>query len=293
MKQLNEVGHTLGVLTEITRQITSRPCPHAIHPSYYPPHSNHPSPNALPLSASGLLDLVQQPNQDDRRASPDSRTANMPLSETIELDDGGERLYSYPAPLVLMKSLLHQAKGLLTDSDQQGEDHENRRIRAVRGLQDPVARATLQRKLDEFPFNSPYREFVPSSDMSPITTPPRLMVNLFVDGYLRNINSRTPIFNESRLHNAIDAHYSDKQLQDSRARALILNNIILLELSLEIQSGRASRSASRVPNDDILPSFLRNCDRAISNLDAFMAPNLVSLQALMTLVGSRTPPIPD
>ncbi|KAI8946804.1 hypothetical protein F4801DRAFT_41702 [Xylaria longipes] len=275
MKQLNEVGHTLGVLTEITRQITSRPCPHAIHPSYYPSHSNHASP--------GLLDFVQQPSQDDHRASSDSRAANMPLSETIELDRGGERLYSYPAPLVLMKSLLRQAKALLADSDQQGEDQESRRTKPARRLQDPVAIATLQRKLDEFPFNSPYREYVPSSDMSPITTPPRLMVNLFVDGYLRNINTRTPIFNESRLHHAIDAHYSDKHLQDSRARALILNNIILLELSLEIQTGRASSSTSRVPNDDILPSFLRNCDRAISNLDVFMAPNIVSLQALMTL----------
>ncbi|KAI0468361.1 hypothetical protein F4859DRAFT_524612 [Xylaria cf. heliscus] len=283
MKQLNEVGHTLGVLTEITRQITSRPCPHASNPSYYPSHSNHASPNTLPLSASRLLDFVQQPSEDDRRASPDYRAANMPLSETIEVDHGGERLYSYPAPLVLMKSLFHQAKGLLDDSDQQGEDNENMTTNAARGLQGPVARATLQRKLDDFPFNSPYREFVPSSDMSPITTPPRLMVNLFVDGYLRNINTRTPIFNESKLHYAIEAHYSDKQLQDSRARALILNNIILLELSLEIQTGRASRSTSRVPNDDILPSFLRNCDRAINNLDAFMAPNIVSLQALMTL----------
>ncbi|KAI1749202.1 hypothetical protein F4782DRAFT_542333 [Xylaria castorea] len=283
MKQLNDVGHTLGVLTEITRQITSRPCPHAIHPSYYTPQSNHTSPDALPLAASGLLDFVQQSSQDDRRASFDPRAANMPPSETIELDHGGERLYSYPAPLVLMKSLLHQAKGLLTDSDQQGEGQESRRTKAACGLQDPMARATMQRKLDDFPFNSPYRDFVPSGDMSPITTPPRLMVNLFVDGYLRNINTRTPIFNESKLHNAIDAHYSDKQPHDSRARALILNNIILLELSLEIQTGRASRSTSRVPNDDILPSFLRNCDRAISNLDAFMAPNIVSLQALMTL----------
>ncbi|TRX91236.1 hypothetical protein FHL15_007841 [Xylaria flabelliformis] len=283
MKQLNDVGHTLGVLTEITRQITSRPCPHATHPPYYTPQSNHTSPDALPLSAAGLLDFVQQPSQDDHRASFDPRATNMPPSETIELDHGGERLYSYPAPLVLMKSLLHQAKGLLADSDQQGEGQENRRTRASCGLQDPMARATMQRKLDDFPFNSPYQDFIPSGDTSPITTPPRLMVNLFVDGYLRNINTRTPIFNESKLHNAIDAHYSDKQLQDSRARALILNNIILLELSLEIQTGRASRSTSRVPNDDILPSFLRNCDRAISNLGAFMSPNIVSLQALMTL----------
>ncbi|KAI3331983.1 hypothetical protein HD806DRAFT_176173 [Xylariaceae sp. AK1471] len=281
IKQLSDVGHTLGVLTEITRQITARPCSHAIHPSY-PPHSNYTSHDALPLSASGLLDFVQHPSQDDCYASPDSQAVNKPISEIIELDHGGERLYSYPAPFVLIKSLLHQANGLLGDSDQQGKDHESGKIQGARGLQDPAARVTLRRKLDSFPFNLPYREFVASSDMSPITAPPHPIVNLFVDGYLRNINTRTPIFNDAMLHHAIDAYYSDKQLQDSGAHALIINNIILLELSLVIQTARASRS-TRVTNDDILPSFLRNCDRAIGNLDAFMAPSIVNLQALMTL----------
>ncbi|KAI0412188.1 hypothetical protein F5X98DRAFT_355526 [Xylaria grammica] len=283
LKQLNDVGHTLGVLTEITRQITARPCPHAIH-SHSPPHSSHTSHDALPFSASGLLDFFQHPNiQDDRRASQDSQGVNKPLSETIELDHGGERLYSYPAPLVLIKSLLRQAEGLLAGSDQPGDDHESQGGKVARKLQDPATRAALRRKLDDFPFILPHQEFAISRDMSPLTTPPRLMANLFVDGYLRNINARTPIFDDDDLRRAVDAHYSDKQVRDSRARALIINNVILLELSLEIKTGRASRSTSRVPNDDILPSFLRNCDRAIGNLDAFKAPNIVSLQALMTL----------
>ncbi|TGJ87328.1 hypothetical protein E0Z10_g1467 [Xylaria hypoxylon] len=230
-----------------------------------------------------LKQLNDHPVQGDHRASQDSQVVKKPLSETMELDHGGERLYSYPAPLVLIKSLLRQVESLLADSDQQGDDHGSGGGKVARKLQDPAARATLQRKLDDFPFILPHHEFVISSDMSPLTTPPRLMVNLFVDGYLRNINTRTPIFDDDDLRHAVDAHYSDKQLQDSRARALIINNIILLELSLEIKTGRASHSTSRVPNDDILPSFLRNCERAIGNLDAFKAPNIVSLQALMTL----------
>jgi hypothetical protein len=120
--------------------------------------------------------------------------------------------------------------------------------------------------------------------MNPITTPPRLMVNLFVDGYLKHINPRTPIFDDAGLHHAIDAHYSDERPQEGRVWALIINNIVLLELGLEIQAARASHSNSRGMNDDILPSFLRNCDRAINNLDAFMVPSLVNVQALMTLV---------
>ncbi|KAI0909148.1 hypothetical protein F4823DRAFT_639405 [Ustulina deusta] len=281
-KQLTDVGHTLGVLTEITRQITARPCPHAKNPCS-PPHFSHTSHDALPLPASGLLDFFQLPGQDDRSASLDLEGKDEPPSETIQLCHGGERLYSYPAPLVLIKSLLHQAEGLLADSEKQGEGHEGEREKVARKLQDPAARATIQRKLGDFPFVPPYRGFFISSDMSPLTTPPRLMVNLFVNGYLQHINTRTPIFDDENLHHAIDAHYSDKQLQDSGARALIINNIILLELSLEIKTGRASRPTSRVPNDEILPSFLKNCDRAISNLDAFNAPTILSLQALMTL----------
>ncbi|KAI1307787.1 hypothetical protein F5Y03DRAFT_116245 [Xylaria venustula] len=276
LKQLNDVDHALGILTEITRQITVRPCSHTINP-YSPPNFNTTSPDALPPSTSGLINLSQLAGLDERRKS---QAINTPLSETVQLGHGRERLYSYPAPLVLVKSLFHEAEKLLADSDQQNEDHEGDRGNFIH---DPAARAALQQKLEYFPFITMHRELVLQNDTSSLSTPPRLMVNLFVNGYLENINTRTPIFNDENLHNIIDAHYNDKELQDSGARALIINNIILLELSLEIKTGRASRPSSRIPNNDILPSFLRNCDRAISNLDIFKAPTIVSLQALMTL----------
>ncbi|KAI1428070.1 hypothetical protein F5Y12DRAFT_711385 [Xylaria sp. FL1777] len=278
LKQLNDIDHALGVLTEMTRQITARPCPHAIN--LCSPHIKHPSHDVLPLSTSRLLDFIQLPSQDDRR---DSQGRHVPLNETIQLGHGCERLYSYPAPLVLVKSLFYLVERLLTHSEQPSEDHEGGSENVARKLQDPVARAIMQQKLEDFPFISPHREFVISSDMSHLTTPPRLMVNLFVNGYLQNINTRTPIFNDIDLHHTIDAHYSDEELRDSGPRALIINNIILLELSLEIKTARASYPTSRVSNKDILPSFLRNCDRAINDLDAFRAPSIINLQALMTL----------
>ncbi|KAI8628006.1 hypothetical protein F5Y19DRAFT_465355 [Xylariaceae sp. FL1651] len=282
LKQLSDVDHTLGTLADLARQIAARPRSYAVHP-LSPPHQSQASDDGLPFSMSGLLDFAQCTSLDDRRDSADSSAINEPLCETIEYDQGGERLYSYPAPLVLFKLLLRQASSLLLDSSQQGKGSENGKTQVVRGLRDPVARATLQQKLDAFPFNSLRHEFLVASEISPVTSPPRLMVNLFVEGYLQNINMRTPIFDEDELHRAIDAHYSDEQLQENRAWALIMNNIVLLELGLEIQTSRASHSTSRGTNDDILPSFLRNCDRAIGNLDAFMAPSLANLQALMTL----------
>ncbi|KAI0817874.1 hypothetical protein GGR55DRAFT_694067 [Xylaria sp. FL0064] len=274
LKQLSDVDHALGVLTEITRQITARPRSHAKNTNS--PHNHDP----MPLSTSGLFDFLQLPSREDSHNSP---SLNKPLSETVQLGHGRERLYSYPAPLVLIKSLFHQAERLVPDTRQQCEDHEIKRGSINGKTQDTVASETLQRKLRDFPFMSMLQELVIHRDTSPLTTPPRLMVNLFIDGYLQNINKRTPIFNDEDLYDAIDAHYSDEELQDNGARALIINSIILLELGLEIKTGRASRPNSRVPNNDILPSFLRNCDRAIGNLDSFKAPTIISLQALMTL----------
>ncbi|KAI1357030.1 hypothetical protein F5Y01DRAFT_321340 [Xylaria sp. FL0043] len=275
LKQLSNVDHALGVLTEITRQITARPCSHT--ENLHPPSYSH---DPTPLPASGLFNFLQLPSQEGHHSSPG---INKPLSETVQLGHGRERLYSYPAPLVLIKSLFHQVGRLLPDTRQQCEDHERKRGNGTCKTQDTVASETLQRKLGDFPFMSMPQESVIHRDTSPITTPPRLMVNLFINGYLQNINTRIPIFNDEDLCDAIDAHYSDKALQDNGASSLIINNIILLELNLEIKTARASRPNSRSPNNDILPSFLRNCDRAIGNLDSFKAPTIIGLQALITL----------
>ncbi|KAI0011633.1 hypothetical protein F4779DRAFT_192694 [Xylariaceae sp. FL0662B] len=279
LKHLNDVDQTLGTLTELTRQIAARPCAHAIRPQSACPSSH----DAIPLPVAGPFDFLQPSAQDGGPVSTDPLAVNEPLFETVQFDQGGQRLYGYPAPLVLIKSLLHQAIGPLLESNKQGGSPDLGETYIAHALQDPAARTTLQRKLDEFPFNSRCQESIAAGDTNPVTTPPRLMVNLFVDGYLRNINTRTPIFDDDALHRAIDAHYSDEQPQESRAWALIVNNIVLLELGLEIQAARASHSNSRGMNDDILPSFLRNCDRAIRDLDAFMVPSLVNVQALMTL----------
>ncbi|KAL7619423.1 hypothetical protein AAE478_009962 [Parahypoxylon ruwenzoriense] len=279
LTRLSDVDHALGTLTELTRQIAARPCPHVTHPHSTCP----PSYDATLLPTPRSLDFIHASTLDERRESTELFTLDESLFETAEFDQGGKRLYGYPAPLVLIRSLLRQASDPLLELDKEKGNHDNGEAFVTRALQDPASRAALQQKLDAFPFNSPCRESVAAGDMNPVTTPPRLMVNLFVDGYLRNINTRTPIFNDDELHRAIEAHYSDMQPQGSSAWALIINNIVLLELGLEIQAANASHSNSRGMNDDILPSFLRNCDRAIRNLDAFMAPSLLNIQALMTL----------
>ncbi|KAI0105039.1 hypothetical protein GGR51DRAFT_201377 [Nemania sp. FL0031] len=280
LKHLRDVDKTLGTLTSLTREIAARPYPQATHPHLHT--SSPPAYHALPTPSSGF-DPVQ-PNSQYRPPSPNDHTDLLrdPLVETVEFDSGGERLYSYPAPLVLVKSLLRQvASALLDSNDKEGSSSNKEHLAPA--LREPIAQTVLRRKLDDFPFNSPCAESVASGDNNPVTTPPRLMVNLLGDGYLRNINVRTPIFDDDELRRGIDAHYADDRPQQSSAWALIVNNIVLLELGLEIQTARASHSHSRGMNDDIIPSFLKNCHRAIGNLSAFMTPSLVNVQALMTL----------
>ncbi|KAI0523888.1 hypothetical protein F5B22DRAFT_422081 [Xylaria bambusicola] len=279
MSRLNDVAHALDTLTEITLQGTSKPYSNTVNTFPPPNYHSHENPGTLPPVASGFVHHLRFSSQDRGPV----RAFYKPLIETVKLDHGGERLYSYPAPIVLIMTVFRQAEEALAYSEQPNDDQWSENPHQGRKIHDPVVKATLQRKLQEFPFGSSYREFGISSDMKPLTTPPRLMANLFVDGYLRNINTRTPIFDDGNLHQIITSYYSDETLQCSEAYSLIINNFILLELGLEIKASRGFRSASHLLHDDILPSFLKNCNRAITRLDDFKTPTIISLQALMTL----------
>ncbi|KAK8011945.1 hypothetical protein PG989_000205 [Apiospora arundinis] len=287
LKRLDHVDTTLAALTKFIHQVAARPgCAH--HRNAHSASSfsvNDP----VSLPTPELLDFDHQPNTP---ASSEYSVSEYPAFDTVESYEGGERIYGYPAPRVLIKALLRQAAAPMLEYDGQqndgGESHSNGNgggeTAYINGaLKDPRVRATLQKKLDQFPFLSRRPEAAVISDMNPITTPPRLMCNLFIEGYLKHINPRMPIFDDAELHSAIDAHYSEEYPKENSAWALIINNIVLLELGLEIQATRVSHSNSRGMNDDILPSFLRNCDRAIGSLNTFMVPNLANVQALMTL----------
>ncbi|KAK6825641.1 hypothetical protein PG987_013135 [Apiospora arundinis] len=287
LKRLDHVDTTLAALTKFIHQVAARPgCAH--HPNAQL-SSSFSVDDPVPLPTPELLDFDHHPNTP---ASSEYSVSENPAFDTVESYEGGERIYGYPAPRVLIKALLRQAAGPLLESEEQqnggGETHSNgngggETTFITGALKDPCVRATLQKKLDQFPFLSRRPEAAVMSDTNPITTPPRLMCNLFIEGYLKHINPRTPIFDDAELRSAIDAHYSEEYPRENSAWALIINNVVLLELGLEIQATRVSHSNSRGMNDDILPSFLRNCDRAIGNLNTFMVPNLANVQALMTL----------
>ncbi|KAK8054549.1 C6 transcription factor [Apiospora phragmitis] len=274
LTRLDHVDTTLAALTSFIQQVAARPVCSSHANSQFSSHANDP----VPLPTPVLLDL----DQPDTPESADNPTSENPPFDTCESDEAANAFTDTQHHL---PCYARQPVPLL-ESDEHGECHGHGGGETpfiTFALQDPHVRATLQRKVDEFPFRSRRPEAAVVGDLKPITTPPRLLCNLFIEGYLQHINPRTPIFDDAELHSAIEAHYREEHPKEDSAWALIINNVVLLELGLEIQATRAPHSHSRGMNDDILPSFLRNCDRAIGNLNTFMVPNLANVQALMTL----------
>ncbi|KAI1374464.1 fungal-specific transcription factor domain-containing protein [Hypoxylon crocopeplum] len=271
LERLDGVDQTLTTLTQLTRQIAARP--HTPITKASTPTSSLTQPTQTG-NFSNYNAFLPSAQKDQSRQVVEKGC----LHETVKLEDGGERTYGYPAALALMKALSRRLAQVLVDRGNELDSD----VDGVGIVKDPVLRASLRRQLEDFPFQKCHQPVV-TSDHRPITTPPRFLVDLFVDSFLRNINILTPIFDETSLRHAISAHYSSEPSGESNAWALIFNNIVILGLGLEAQVTRSSQSNSRNMNDDIFPSFLRNCERALAELNSFTRPSLVNVQALLTL----------
>ncbi|KAI1411056.1 hypothetical protein F5Y13DRAFT_201587 [Hypoxylon sp. FL1857] len=269
-QRLDDVDQTLSTLTQLTQQIAAR-----TYASSPKPSPNTPS-IAQPTRASSLGD------HNAILPSAKGNQCGMVADEgclytTVKLEHGGERIYPYPAALALINALSRELAKFLSERMEEGDSN------ADIVTKDPTLQAALRRQLDGYPYRTHCKQPIVTSDHGPITTPPQLLVELFVDGFLRNINISTPIFDEASLRRAIEAHYSGGILGENDAWALIFNNIVVLMLGLEAQAARAIQSNSRDMNDDLIPSFLRNCDRALADLEPFMRPSLINVRALLTL----------
>ncbi|XXG98466.1 hypothetical protein Hte_004790 [Hypoxylon texense] len=214
------------------------------------------------------------------------------VTEKVELEQG-ERAYKYPASMALLKSISKRLTsgchvGTSTTGDRQGYHTTT------------AARAMMLRQLECFPFEGKCLQPIVSSDSQTIIPPPQLITRLFVDGYLRDINTRIPIFDERHLRDAVDTYYSGASHPSSSLPAgeyavggpwsIIFNNIVLLELDLETQVARWPNDSVDISSinphsmtEDLFSSFLRNCDRAIADLTPFTRPSILHVQSLLTL----------
>ncbi|KAI0403332.1 hypothetical protein F4802DRAFT_571752 [Xylaria palmicola] len=149
--------------------------------------------------------------------------------------------------------------------------------------QDVGVQAALQHLRDHFPFTGPSPSPNIIADNQPVSVPPRLMVDLFIKNFLCSYNMLFPVFDRAELGDAVDAFYAADQQIDNSPWALIFTNIIVLGLGREAQTASVSKSHPKSMHHELISSFLRNCDRAITNLDSFTRPSIANIQALLTL----------
>lgn len=324
--RLDDIDDTLGTLTKLAKQFTDRSHPLARgglswsrehvdeQPDPFPSPSNTPASgfkSPAPRShrpclvlPSSRLDL-DQGGLESRRGLRPSVEDDFP-TDRVELEHGGERTYRYPAPFALLKSLSRRLVGSCQVADID-IDEDNGGYSATAST-----RATMLRQLECFPFQGQCPQPAVSKDRRPVVAPPQLISRLFVDGFLRSINSRIPIFDEKGLRDAVDTYYSGISHVPSSASstspsapmagetvaespwAIIFTNISLLGLGLETHVARwqgtlvgSSSIGTSLLTDDLISSFLRNCDRALADLTPYTRPSLLHVQALLTLVSEN------
>ncbi|GAP92990.2 putative C6 transcription factor [Rosellinia necatrix] len=299
MDRLDEVHQTLNQLANMTRDIVARPCCHddayisgittgnngntnLNTAAIITTASNSPSRTAaiaairagfesnnhfiLPHSNDTIFDL---PNNE--RGLTDS--SYFPRESSTH-NNGEQSIIGSPDSLTLIQGIAGQISGMLRHHDGREASHD---------VRDAGTRVALHRLRNSFPFDRPCHDSDVIDDGRPVSTPPRLMVDLFIESFLCSFNASFSIFDEEELRNAVDAHYAAEQPNDNSPWALIFTNIVVLGLGLEAQTASASRSHTKSMHHELMASFLRNCDRAIANLDSFTRPSIVNIQALLTL----------
>ncbi|TGJ87664.1 hypothetical protein E0Z10_g1096 [Xylaria hypoxylon] len=306
MDRLDEVHQTLNQLASLTRDIVARPYCHghayvsgACGPRCATTSSSYnstnmdtttavttasTSPSTTPALATLRHDLQNSGHFVVPSANgtifdfPDNEGCSSEdshfLPSSLARDHSGERATDSPASVSLIQGVASQISGMMSLHD--GKD-------APYGFRDAGVQVALQHLRNSFPFEIPCPDPGIIDDNRPVTTPPRLMVDLFMESFLCSFNTSFPIFEEAELRRAVDTHYAAEQPVDNSPWALIFTNVVVLGLGLEAQVASVSKSHPKSMHHELMSSFLRNCDRAIANLDSFTRPSVVNIQALLTL----------
>ncbi|KAF2107796.1 hypothetical protein BDV96DRAFT_295048 [Lophiotrema nucula] len=202
-------------------------------------------------------------------------SSSLPLTpvSTVHHDDG--RFYGPTAPL----SLFNSARDCL---EKALHEKGSSSLRAALDSK-PDALSALEQRLTKFPFGDLNRDHIERGDGGAVHSPPQRFLESHLNLYLSHFNTYTPIFDETRLKDAIQLHYSGQPLETPEAWSLCFNNIVILGMCVELRLGRQSQTGLHGMQDEILHSFLRNSYRCLGDLDRFSGLSVVNLQALTTL----------
>lgn len=148
-------------------------------------------------------------------------------------------------------------------------------------------KSALWAKYNQYPFIDSQNPHSATSDGQPVAPPPRSLLETSLPVFIEYFNTTTPVFNESRLKEAINPFYSNLSAADE-AYNLLFNNIIVLALGLRSRVSHMDQSSPKDMSDELFPAFLNNSFRAFQRLSGFLQPRLVCCQALATLVSTQS-----
>ncbi|KAJ2995624.1 hypothetical protein NUW58_g1221 [Xylaria curta] len=294
MDRLDEVHQTLNQLTSLTHDIVARPLCSGGSPGVCGTRcatacssNSSTNMNVTTATTAALTALRQGLHKRSQSIIPSVNDTlfDLPESEDYPSEDGHflqdriipdhqRRKFDSPASLALIQGVAGQISSMITHHNDKDGSHEFRDI---------GVRVALQHLRSSFPFESACPDPKVLDDNRPVSTPPRLMVDLFIESFLCSFNASLPIFDEAELRHAVDSHYAAEHPVENSPWALIFTNIVVLGLGLEAQAASVSKTHPKSMHHELMSSFLRNCDRAIANLDSFTIPSVINIQALLTL----------
>lgn len=119
----------------------------------------------------------------------------------------------------------------------------------------------------------------PGEPVTGICLPPRQLLSIILDSFLKQADYSTDIFSRQSIYEAVDRVYKEPSNPASEAWALCFNLVILLTLGAE----HPVRS-----DDPFARPMLQAVYAAARNPNCFMLPRLVNVQALALLVSIRS-----
>ena len=155
---------------------------------------------------------------------------------------------------------------------------------AVIAALDPELKSALHRAcehIQSFCAKPPLEE---CSDGTPLSLPPRFLLEAILDSFLRELNPTFPIFARSSLLAAIEVQYDAQRHQLDPAWATCFNNLILQALTIKAGIGAESLSRNTI-DESLRTTFVVNAQRGYRNLEALLKPRIVNVQAFLSMVG--------
>ena len=157
---------------------------------------------------------------------------------------------------------------------------------AIIAALDPSLRSALQTTAENLQRNVAEPALEDCSDNTPLSLPPRFLLETILDSFLKELNPVLPMFARSSLLEAIKLQYDPQQNQFDPAWATCFNNIVLQILTTKAGAGADSPSRSAM-DDSLKTTFLVNAQRCYRNMERLLQPRVVNVQALLSMVSSR------